>query len=77
MVDDEVIARIHELVDEEHRIHGQQDVSEEDHERLDAIEVELDQCWDLVRQRRAKRQAGQDPGEAQVRDPNTVEHYQQ
>jgi hypothetical protein len=41
------------------------------------IEVRLDQCWDLLRQRRARRDAGQDPGDAQVRAAEVVEHYQQ
>lgn len=77
MVDDEVIARIHTLVDEEHQLHGQGDPSPEAHARLHDIEVELDQCWDLLRQRRAKRRAGADPAEAHVRDAGTVEGYQQ
>ncbi len=77
MVDDEVIARIHTLVDEEHHLHGQGDPSPDAHTRLHEIEVELDQCWDLLRQRRAKRQAGKDPASAHVRDAGTVEGYQQ
>jgi hypothetical protein len=44
-------------------------------ERLAKIEEELDQCWDLLRQRRAKDEFGDDPEQAQVRDVNTVEHY--
>jgi Protein of unknown function (DUF2630) len=76
MVDDELIARIHALVDEEHRLHGGV-LSEDDHERLESVEVELDQCWDLLRQRRARRRAGQDPDAAQVRSAGTVEGYQQ
>lgn len=74
MVDDELIARIHALVDEEHQLHRD---APAEHERLDAIEVELDQCWDLLRQRRARRRAGQDPGDAHARDARTVEGYQQ
>jgi Protein of unknown function (DUF2630) len=58
MVDDEVIARIHALVDEEHRLHARTPLSDEDHRRLADIEVEVDQCWDLLRQRRALRRAG-------------------
>jgi hypothetical protein len=50
---------------------------EEDHERLRALEVELDRCWDLLRQRRALRAAGGDPDDAQVRDADTVERYLQ
>lgn len=77
MVDDEVIARIHALVDEEHRLHARSPLNEADHERLSELEVEVDQCWDLLRQRRARRRAGQDPTEAEVRPPGTVEGYQQ
>ena len=50
---------------------------EEDKERLRTVEVELDRCWDLLRQRRALRDSGADPEQAQVRDADTVEHYQQ
>jgi hypothetical protein len=52
-------------------------LSEADDARLKTVEVALDQCWDLLRQRRAKRHAGQDPDEAEVRDPSTVEGYVQ
>jgi hypothetical protein len=77
MVDDEVIARIHRLVDEEHRLHAHSPMKDADHERLRDVEVELDQCWDLLRQRRALRRAGEDPSEAEVRTRGTVEGYQQ
>ena len=80
MNDAEIVQRIDQLVDQEHlleREHAQNGLSGEDRERLQEIEVQLDQCWDLLRQRRARRQAGQDPDEAHTRDPETVEHYQQ
>ena len=77
MVDDDVIVRIHRLVDEEHRLHSHSPMSEADHERLTDLEVELDQCWDLLRQRRALRRAGEDPGAAEVRSRSTVEGYEQ
>jgi hypothetical protein len=48
-----------------------------DRERLEQVSIELDQCWDLLRQRRARRAAGQDPDEAQAREPGTVEKYLQ
>ena len=71
--------RIKSLIDEEHQLRaGVQDrkiSAEEENDRLGRIEVELDQCWDLLRQRRAKREFGEDPGEAQVRDPKIVEGY--
>lgn len=81
MEDDDVITRIDELVAEEHRLHtlagDSEGLSPEDRGRLEAIEVRLDQCWDLLRQRRARRHAGQDPGAAEARPAEVVEHYQQ
>ncbi|MDQ2726413.1 MAG: DUF2630 family protein [Actinomycetota bacterium] len=80
MNDAEITARIDELVAEEHRLeqdHSDQGLSDEDKARLGKVEVALDQCWDLLRQRRARRNAGQDPDAAEVRPPSTVEHYQQ
>jgi hypothetical protein len=78
--DQEIVTRINKLVDEEHHLeqtHVGKGLSPTDSERLRSIEVQLDQCWDLLRQRRARREYGQDPDEAIVRDPNTVERYQQ
>ena len=71
--------RIQKLIDEEHGLRsqltdGEISVSEEQ-ERLRRVEVELDQCWDLLRQRRARREFGENPDEAQVRDARTVEGY--
>lgn len=74
-VDDDILARIDQLVNEEHRL--QNTPEETDPERLHQLEVMLDQCWDLLRQRRARRRAGLDPADAEVRDPRTVEGYQQ
>jgi hypothetical protein len=74
-VDDDILKRIDELVAEEHRLQNTPD--ETDPERLRSLEVMLDQCWDLLRQRRARRDAGLDPSEAKVRDANVVEGYQQ
>ena len=51
--------------------------SEADRRRLAEIEVSLDQCWDLLRQRRALRDAGRDPGAAAARPPEVVERYEQ
>jgi uncharacterized protein DUF2630 len=79
--DDDVIANIDALVDEEHRLYargaGGEELTDEEHERLKALEVRLDQCWDLLRQRRARRSAGQDPEAAHTRPDDVVEHYQQ
>ena len=78
MDDKKVLNRIDELAREEHELfekesHGK--ASEADRERLKRLQVTLDQCWDLLRQRRARRAAGRNPNEAQVRDEKTVEGY--
>jgi Protein of unknown function (DUF2630) len=82
MDDPTILHRITALVSEEHELmkraeqeHG--GLSEEEHARMHELEVNLDQCWDLLRQRRARRHAGEDPDEAKVRGPGVVEHYQQ
>jgi hypothetical protein len=75
-----IVQRISELADEEHqleRTHAGTSLSDEEQSRLRAIEVALDQCWDLLRQRRARRTAGQDPDAAAVRPESTVEGYKQ
>jgi uncharacterized protein DUF2630 len=77
-MDEDILQRINQLVDEEHHLqrHTQGDgATDEDHRRLRDLEVRLDQCWDLLRQRRARRAAGLDPDGAQVRDEKTVEGY--
>ena len=78
--DAEPLARISELADEEHRIRGREaegTATAEDRERLAQVERLLDQCWDLLRQRRARRDAGLDPAEAEVRDPGVIGSYRQ
>jgi Protein of unknown function (DUF2630) len=82
--DESIAARIERLVSEEHDLRDREQLDspnpaalEGDKERLRNVEVELDRCWDLLRQRRALRDAGSDPEQAQVRDADTVEHYQQ
>ncbi|HWO69192.1 MAG TPA: DUF2630 family protein [Actinomycetota bacterium] len=78
MDDLDVIQRIDELAAEEHALWqraSEGKLTRPDRERLRELEVTLDQCWDLLRQRRARRAAGQDPEEARVRDPRTVEGY--
>ncbi len=74
-----VLNHIQDLVAEEHRLYGrgaQGALSDAERQRLKTIEVELDQCWDLLRQRRGLRDAGQDPSEARVRPPEVVEQYE-
>ncbi len=80
MDDAEILSRIHALVDEEHQLedaHVGEGLNAEDQERLQKVEIALDQCWDLLRQRRARRNAGLDPDEAEVRPEGTVEGYRQ
>ncbi|MGH9066044.1 MAG: DUF2630 family protein [Acidimicrobiales bacterium] len=80
MDDGEIMGRIKELVDDEHRLldrSGDAGLSEAEEARLRALEEGLDQCWDLLRQRRARRRAGLDPDQAHARDVDTVEHYRQ
>ena len=79
-MDESVVARINELAEEEHRLERAQasgGASDAEATRLREVEVALDQCWDLLRQRRARRDAGLDPDGATMRDEGTVEHYQQ
>lgn len=78
MEDQDVIGRINELAHEEHELfekesHG--DLTPDQRERLKWLQVNLDQCWDLLHQRRARRNAGLDPNDARVRDARTVEGY--
>jgi hypothetical protein len=80
MDDRDITHRIGELVDEEHALYERAEADGLDaagHARLRSLEVALDQCWDLLRQRRARRAAGQDPDAAQVRDATTVARYRQ
>ena len=84
MDDQSILTHIESLVAEEHRLQSQeQDEAAhgedpgEDRTRLEAVSVELDRCWDLLRQRRALREAGANPDAAEARDPNTVERYLQ
>ena len=70
MDDVEIVRRITELADEEHRLersHAGNGLSDAELERMRAVEVALDQCWDLLRQRRARRSAGRDPDDAVAR----------
>ena len=75
--DETVLAKIESLVHEEQQLYGKGDLSDHDQVRLDKLQVELDQCWDLLRQRRAKREFGQNPDEAKVRPASVVERYEQ
>jgi hypothetical protein len=84
MSDESIAARIDRLVSEEKelRLREQRDSADDDalaadRERLRSVEVELDRCWDLLRQRRAQEEFGLDPDAVHARDANTVENYEQ
>ena len=81
MTDQEIEAHIQELVDEEHRLRQQlasgQISAAEEHARLAAAEGTLDRLWDLLRQRRAKREFDEDPDQAEPRPVDEVEGYLQ
>ena len=81
MNDKEIMSRITELIDTEHELRSQLQrgdlSSEQERERLRSAEEALDQCWDLLRQRRARRQYGENPDTAEVRPVTEVEGYQQ
>lgn len=81
MSDESVLSRINELVDEEHRLRGLLAAGEistdEEHARLRELEVALDQCWDLLRRRRAAENQGQDPETVRARSVSEVEGYLQ
>ncbi|MDP9184751.1 MAG: DUF2630 family protein [Actinomycetota bacterium] len=78
MDDQNVIDLINDLANEEHELfqkEAREEASDDDRDRLHDLGVRLDQCWDLLHQRRARRAAGMDPDEATVRDERTVEGY--
>ena len=84
MSDESIAARIENLVAEEHELRRREEADstdetrlEEDQQRLRSVQVELDRCWDLLRQRRAREESGQDPDEARARGADTVERYLQ
>ena len=81
MNDKEILAHIDELIQTEHELRTElaagEISSQDEHERLTAAEEALDQCWDLLRQRRARRPAGQNPEDAQERPVTEVEGYRQ
>ena len=80
MSTDDVLSSIQGLAHEEHRLRereGHETLTPEETDRLRWLEERLDQCWDLLRQRKARTRAGLDPDEASVRPVDTVEHYRQ
>jgi hypothetical protein len=80
LTNDDAVMGIEQLAHEEHELReaeGHRTLSEDERKRLAWLEQRLDQCWDLLRQRRALTDAGRDPENASVRSADTVEHYQQ
>lgn len=81
MNDPEILHHIDALVKEEHELLEKREtgqlLSDDQHDRIHKLEIALDQCWDLLRQRRARREFGLNPDEAKERGENIVEHYQQ
>jgi hypothetical protein len=77
MDEKDIMSRIHELVEEEHRLREGTEHTEEQRARIQELEAHLDQAWDLLRQRRAKRQYDENPDEAEPRPESTVESYLQ
>ena len=75
--DESVLKRITDLVEEEQRLYAQEPMDDHALVRVEALKVELDQCWDLLRQRRALREFGEDPNHAKVRPASVVEKYEQ
>ena len=72
--DGDILQRVRGLVDEEHELRS---TGQPDRDRLRHVEEQLDQCWDLLRQRRARREFGENPEDAAARDVGTVEGYRQ
>ena len=77
MDEKDIMGRIHELVEEEHALREGTAHTEEQRARIQELERHLDQAWDLLRQRRARREAGLNPDEADARPVGEVESYQQ
>jgi Protein of unknown function (DUF2630) len=80
MDDSQIHGTIEDLVAEEHELWEREaagNATDDDRRRLEQLKVSLDTLWDLLRQRRALREAGRDPGDAELRRPEVVEHYEQ
>jgi hypothetical protein len=75
-MDEPILSEIEALLEEEHALRGANSDKPVDQKRLAALEVRLDQCWDLLRQRRAKREFGDSPSSAKMRPSAIVENYE-
>ena len=77
MEDNQVLKHIEKLSAEEEKLYTKGNLTEEEVKSLHKMNIELDQCWDLLRQRRALREAGKNPNKAEMRPPDVVENYEQ
>lgn len=77
MEDKKVFNHIKKLSDEEERLYIKENLNDDELKKLHEMKIELDQCWDLLRQRQALRSADMNPDEAKIRPPNIVENYEQ
>jgi len=77
MEDNQVLAHIKKLSEDEASLYAKENLTDEEVKHLHKMNIELDQYWDLLRQRRALRDAGKNPEQAHVRPPGTVENYEQ
>ncbi len=77
MEDSQVFSHIKKLTEEEERLYSKGNLTDAEVKRLHQMKVELDQCWDLLRQREGLRDAGKNPNDARVRPPGIVENYEQ
>ena len=77
MEDSQILKHIKNLTENEEQLWGKTDLSTEEVTKLHQMKFELDQCWDLLRQRRALRDAGKNPDHAATRDIDTIENYEQ
>lgn len=75
--DQSVVAHIKQLTEKEELLYGKTELTDEDVKDLHAVKSELDQYWDLLRQRRALRDAGEDPERAKMRSSDTIENYKE
>jgi uncharacterized protein YjaG (DUF416 family) len=75
--DQSVMAHIKQLTEKEEHLYGKSDLSDQEVKDLHTVKSELDQYWDLLRQRRAFRDAGDDPNRAEMRSSDTIENYKE
>lgn len=78
MRENEILDLIKKMTEEEQRLYSKgNEITDEERSTLDSLRVQLDQYWDLLRQRRARKEFGDDPDKAKLRGPGTVENYEQ